>query len=82
MNLLMGIFLFYFYYLYKICKYIKVRELDSQPMWVDLVMKAWDLEVCSSQGFRFESSQCHFMRWTSPYKVKTLALNGLPTSGR
>jgi hypothetical protein len=40
MNLLMGIFLFYFYYLYKICKYIKVSELGSQPMWVDLVMKA------------------------------------------
>jgi hypothetical protein len=29
-----------------------------------------------------ESSRCHFPCWVSPYKAKTLALNGPSASGR
>jgi hypothetical protein len=38
--------------------------------WFDLLVKTWDLGVCS---FRLKSFQCHFLCWVSSYRVKTLA---------
>jgi hypothetical protein len=35
------------------------------------------LGVCFSQGFKFDYHRYQF-RWTSPYRVKTLALNRTP----
>jgi hypothetical protein len=37
--------------------------------------------VCSFQCLKFDSHRCQF-QWVSPYRVKTLALNGVPASGR
>jgi hypothetical protein len=45
-------------------------RVPSEPAWIGLVVKAWDLAVCSSQGLRFKSSWCHFMCWVSPYRAK------------
>jgi hypothetical protein len=52
--------------------------LSMQPTWVGLVVKVWDLGVCSSQGLKFESSCCDFLYWVSPCRAKLLVqLNNL-----
>jgi hypothetical protein len=33
---------------------------EIQPTWAGLVLLAWDLGVCSSQGLRFDSPWCQF----------------------
>jgi hypothetical protein len=78
-------------------KYIKINSV----IWIGLVLKTWNLGVCSSQGLTnyicivgakyepvtvvlrvsIESSRCHFPCWVSPYRAKTLALNGPSASG-
>lgn len=42
------------------------KLVNKKLTWIDMVVCVWDLEVCSSQNFKDESSWCQLM-WAIQY---------------